>query len=140
RKFLQIIVSPRDLTAVITEAGEPVGDGGERDGRKSAPAVKPRERVVAEPEDEVEKTVAEIWSGLLGLAPIGVHENFLDLGGHSLLAMRIVAQVRTAYQIDFTLRKFFENPTIAGVAFAIREEIVAEIEGLTEEEMSQRVS
>ena len=81
----------------------------------------------------MEKAVAAIWKATLSMAPIGVHESFLDLGGHSLLAMQIVTQIRTAYQIDFTLRQFFESPTIAGTAHAIQAAVLAEIEDLPEE-------
>ena len=84
--------------------------------------------------------MAAIWSAALSLAPIGVHESFLDLGGHSLLAMRIVAQIRAAYQIDFTLRQFFENSTIAGTALAIQAEVLAEIERLPEATESRPAS
>jgi aryl carrier-like protein len=90
------------------------------------------------PQDELEKAVAEIWSAALGLSPLGRADNFLDLGGHSLLAMRIVAQIRTAYQIDFTLRKFFENPTVAQMAAVIQAEIMAEVEALSDDEATER--
>jgi aryl carrier-like protein len=86
----------------------------------------------------LEKAVAEIWSAALGLSPLGRTDNFLDLGGHSLLAMRIVAQIRTAYQIDFTLRKFFENPTVAQMAAVIQAEIMAEVEALSDDEATER--
>ncbi len=139
-KIPQLIVSPRDLDFVIADAGKATMAMASVDRTPSSSPAAARRPAGDPPRDEVEKAVAELWSGLLGTAAIGVHENFLDLGGHSLLAMRIVAQIRTAYQVDFTLRKFFEHPTIAGNAAAIQAEIVAEVESLTEDEVSQRVS
>jgi len=103
-------------------------------------AVTGQVRDVEPPSDDLEKTVAEIWSAALGLSPVGRGENFLDLGGHSLLAMRIVAQIRGAYQVDFTLRKFFENPTVAQMAAVIQAEIMAEIEALSDDEATSRAS
>ncbi|MDO8540963.1 MAG: SDR family NAD(P)-dependent oxidoreductase [Opitutaceae bacterium] len=139
-KMPQVIVSPRDLEFVIAEAAAPLPEAGPRDDGIAAPAAMQRTGVVDEPRDEVEKAVAAIWIAALSMAPIGVHESFLDLGGHSLLAMRIVAQIRAAYQIDFTLRQFFESSTIAGTALAIQAEVLAEIESLPEEAASRPAS
>lgn len=130
-KIPQVIVSPRDLNFVLAEAAEPLSAA-----RPPEPvavsATAQRDGATEAPRDEVEQAVVAIWSATLSMTPIGVHENFLDLGGHSLLAMRIVSQIRTAYQIDFTLRQFFENPTVSGNALAIQAAVLAEIESLPE--------
>lgn len=132
-KIPQVIVSPRDLDFVIAEAAAPLMETNLQDRKITVPEVPARRGISDEPRDEVEKAVASIWSAALGVARIGVHECFLDIGGHSLLAMRIVAQLRMAYQIDFTLRQFFESPTIAGTALAVQAAVMAEIESLPEE-------
>jgi len=45
------------------------------------------------PRDPLEFAIASIWRDLLGLANVGVRDNFFDLGGHSLLAVRMMALV-----------------------------------------------
>jgi acyl carrier protein len=84
--------------------------------------------------------IAAIWSQVLGIAPIGRDENFLELGGHSLLAMQVVARSRAAYEINFTLRDFFETGTVAKMAAAIEKIIAAEINDLTDDEARQLVA
>jgi acyl carrier protein len=81
-----------------------------------------------------------MWSSVFGLERIGIHDNFADLGGHSLLAMQIVSRIRSLYQIPFTLRDFFEVPTIAQLSSVIQARIFAEIEGLTDEQARRLIS
>jgi amino acid adenylation domain-containing protein/FkbM family methyltransferase len=71
------------------------------------------------PRTDLERALAGIWSGVLGLPRIGVHDNFFDLGGHSLLATQVVARVRRSYDIDLALRTFFEHATIEGLSRAV---------------------
>ena len=84
--------------------------------------------------------MARIWSEVFGFDRIGIHEEFSSLGGHSLLAMQIVSKIRFSYQIDFTLREFFERPTVAQLSSTLRARIVAEIEGLSDEEVLELIS
>jgi acyl carrier protein len=72
------------------------------------------------PATPLEKSLAEIWSELLQLQGIGVHDNFFDLGGHSLLATQLVSRIRGRFGVDFPLRDVFRAPTIAELADAIQ--------------------
>ncbi|HEX3525994.1 MAG TPA: amino acid adenylation domain-containing protein, partial [Thermoanaerobaculia bacterium] len=71
------------------------------------------------PRTAVEEILAEIWSDLLGAAPIGVHDNFFERGGHSLLATQVVSRVRGAFGVELPLRAFFEAPTVTALAASI---------------------
>ncbi len=73
------------------------------------------------PRTPTEETIAAIWSEILKVDPIGVHENFFHLGGHSLLAVRVMSRIRVAFGAELPLRSFFESPTIAGCADRIEE-------------------
>ncbi len=71
------------------------------------------------PTTPVEKRLAEIWANALGLEQLGVYDNFFELGGHSLLGTQIASKIRVEFQVDLSLRKMLEAPTIAGQAAAI---------------------
>jgi amino acid adenylation domain-containing protein/FkbM family methyltransferase len=68
------------------------------------------------PRSETQKSVAAIWSELLKVPAIGIHDNVFHLGAHSLLAMRALLQIRETLGVDLPLRNLFERPTVAGLA------------------------
>jgi len=80
------------------------------------------------------------WSSVFGLERIVIDDNFIDLGGHSLLAMQIVSRIRSLYQIPFTLGDFFEGSTIGQLRSVIQARILAEIEGLSDEQVRRLIS
>ncbi|HVH13434.1 MAG TPA: acyltransferase domain-containing protein, partial [Longimicrobium sp.] len=86
------------------------------------------------PSTDVEELVAAMWEELLGISPIGVHDDFFALGGHSLLATQIVSRCRENFGLELPLKAIFEAPTIARFAVLVEDAIVAEIDELTDEE------
>ena len=74
------------------------------------------ERTYVAPRTPTEIAVAATWAEVLGVARVGVHDDFFDLGGHSLLALQVVARLRDAGAEGVTLRELFEAPTVAGLA------------------------
>ena len=56
------------------------------------------------PSTPVESAIAKIWSSVMKLEAVDVHDHFYDLGGESLQAMRIMAGVRKAFSVDIDLQ------------------------------------
>jgi amino acid adenylation domain-containing protein len=71
------------------------------------------------PRSPVEARLAEIWTSLLGIEPVGVYDDFFALGGHSLLATQVMSRLRTTFRLDLPLLTIFEAPTIAGLGLAL---------------------
>jgi amino acid adenylation domain-containing protein len=71
------------------------------------------------PSTPVEAAIAKIWSSVMKLDAIDVHDHFYDLGGESLQAMRIMAGVRKAFSVDIDLQSLLEAPTIAEMAAVV---------------------
>jgi acyl carrier protein len=71
----------------------------------------------------VELQLAAIWEEVLGVAPVGLNDNFFELGGHSLLATRLTARIRDGLGVELSLRRLFEEPTIAGLGVALEESL-----------------
>jgi acyl transferase domain-containing protein/SAM-dependent methyltransferase len=74
------------------------------------------------PTTELEQLVARQWAEVLGLDRVGVHDNFFDLGGESLLVIQVADRLREELFVDLSVKKLFENLTVA--------EVVREIESL----------
>ncbi|MCB1851957.1 MAG: SDR family oxidoreductase [Gammaproteobacteria bacterium] len=91
------------------------------------------------PRDELEQKIAALWSELLGIGRIGVHDNFLELGGHSLLATQLLARIRSEFKVDLTLEHIFTRPTVAETVALIRERMVAESQDEGLQQLIQRV-
>ncbi|MEM6613540.1 MAG: amino acid adenylation domain-containing protein [Cyanobacteria bacterium P01_C01_bin.72] len=64
------------------------------------------------PRTDLEKQLAEIWTEILGLKKIGIHDDFFELGGHSLLVTQLLAKVRATFEIDLPLKVLFDAPNI----------------------------
>ncbi|MBV9791241.1 MAG: alpha/beta fold hydrolase, partial [Chloroflexi bacterium] len=71
------------------------------------------------PGTAIEQALAEVWSAVLGIDPIGVHDNFFELRGDSLLALQLVARLHERFQVAVPMRSIFETPTVAELAETI---------------------
>lgn len=65
------------------------------------------------PRNAFEAELVAIWQEVLGVANIGIYDNFFDLGGHSINAMQIIGRL-TNYPLG--LMEFFSYPTIAALS------------------------
>jgi phthiocerol/phenolphthiocerol synthesis type-I polyketide synthase E len=86
--------------------------------------------------NEVEQKIVSIWERLLGTGPIGINDSFLRLGGNSLLAIRVAAELRAAFQIEFPIQALMTASTPAELALVIQDALITMIEGMNETEIS----
>ncbi|VXC98800.1 type I polyketide synthase [Sphingomonas sp. AX6] len=101
-----------------------------------APRVAPRvpapdgDAAVELPVTAMERVVATFWEDLLGVAPVGRHDNFFDLGGHSLLAVQFANRFRKQTGKSLPLSAMLDTPTVANLALiADPDSAVLHVEG-----------
>jgi acyl carrier protein len=64
----------------------------------------------------VEEAIVAIWSQVLKIDQIGIHDNFFALGGHSLLAVQVLSRLQATFQVEVPLQSFLEAPTVSQLA------------------------
>ena len=68
------------------------------------------------PEGEIEAWLVEEWKKLLSGPAIGRDGNVFDLGGNSVMIASLSGRVKERFGVDIPLVRFFEFPTVAGLA------------------------
>ncbi len=64
------------------------------------------------PRTQIEILLANIWEELLGVGPVGVHDDFFDLGGHSLLAIQMMDRAEKVCGLRVPLSTLLRGATI----------------------------
>jgi amino acid adenylation domain-containing protein len=75
------------------------------------------------PETPTQKSLAAIWSELLGLEKVGLDDNLFQLGGHSLMSVRLVTMIRQRFSIKVPVMSVFTHPTLRGLSTIIDSQI-----------------
>lgn len=63
--------------------------------------------ILTPPRIPLEEKLAKIWSVVLQVEPVGIHDNFFQLGGDSILATQILNRVLEALQVELSFLIFF---------------------------------
>ncbi|WP_152381478.1 non-ribosomal peptide synthetase [Paenibacillus brasilensis] len=64
------------------------------------------------PRNEIEEVLISIWQVILGVADVGILDNFFDLGGDSIKSIQVSSRLlQTGYQMK--MKHLFKYPTIA---------------------------
>jgi len=67
------------------------------------------------PRNATEEAIAAVWSKIIGIDRVGIHDNFFEIGGDSILTIYAVAELAL---LGFTLapRQIFRHPSVAELA------------------------
>ncbi len=61
----------------------------------------------------LEHQLVDIWEKVLGVSPVGIHDNYFEIGGHSITAVRIFSEIAKLTGRQLPLATLFHGPTIA---------------------------
>lgn len=111
--FVQLETLPLTMNGKVNRTALPAPDFSRSESAPSANS----------PCTPIAAALINIWTQVLGLEHIGIHENFFELGGHSLLAAQVIARVRESFQLEIPIRWLFEAPAIAPFAERIETQL-----------------
>lgn len=106
-------------TAWVELESLPLNPNGKLDRKALLKIETPRNQVKSKfslPQNNTERVIADVWKGVLGMAEIGVEENFFDIGGHSLSLAEVHRGLREKFEASLQLVELFQYPTIRGLA------------------------
>ncbi len=117
---LRTALPPAMVPDTLTHLAElPLGPSGKLDrSRLPAPDVAAGRRTIVAASTPLEMIFAGIWSEVLGLAEVGVRDDFYELGGDSLRAMAVLARARR-HGLVVPMPVLLGNHTIADIASAV---------------------
>jgi aspartate racemase len=75
----------------------------------------------AEPATETERILVDVFSRVLGVEGVGVHDDFFELGGHSLRAVQVISAIGAEFGVDLPVQEMFERPTPSALAVRVEE-------------------
>lgn len=82
--------------------------------------------VYEKPENEIEKSIAAVWSSVLGINKLGASDSFIELGGNSLLAIQVIAGIGEEFGVEIEANEFVKHATIRAQADMILMKILEE--------------
>ena len=75
-----------------------------------------------EPQNEMEKTIAQVWKQVLNLDKVGIYDNFFDVGGNSLNIIKIKNALKEKLGKDIPIVNMFTYTTIESFSRFLQEE------------------
>lgn len=116
RRFLERELPPYMVPSTFVELGSlPLSPNGKIDRDRLPAPDGDRPELVEDyvgPETPTQQTLVDIVASVVGVAKVGIHDNFFDLGGDSIQAIQVVARAQEE-GIGLSPLDFFEHPTVA---------------------------
>ncbi|GKX65197.1 non-ribosomal peptide synthase/polyketide synthase [Inconstantimicrobium mannanitabidum] len=75
------------------------------------------------PRNKIEKTLARIWSEILGFEKIGINNSFFEVGGNSLNVIILIDKIKKEFKYELSLNSIYSNSTIVAMADEIGRKI-----------------
>jgi amino acid adenylation domain-containing protein/non-ribosomal peptide synthase protein (TIGR01720 family) len=93
----------------------------------SRPDSRDSSEVARAPRNRVEEILAGVWSQVLGVKQVGIHDDFFEMGGDSILSIQVVGKANQQ-GLRVTPKHIFQHPTIAELATVVSTAVTIQAE------------
>ncbi|RZG12167.1 amino acid adenylation domain-containing protein, partial [Pseudoalteromonas sp. CO342X] len=114
---------------IVTLSTLPLTLNGKLD-RRALPAPEIDSEEFVAPRNETEQALCQVWQDVLGLAQVGIEDNFFRLGGDSIVCIQLVSRLRQAGYVC-QVKDIFNAPTVAQLSCLLADNMlngVAQVE------------
>ncbi|MFG2216588.1 beta-ketoacyl synthase N-terminal-like domain-containing protein [Streptomyces sp. NPDC048685] len=136
RPGAQVVVCPEGLfsrlarsrsfgTAELSKAGTSFADGR---------AARTLDTPYIAPETEVEQVLSRLWGEALGVAEVGIDDEFFAIGGSSLVAVQLIARIADRLTVRLSVADLFEYVTVRALAGFVESRLVEALGKMSDEE------
>ncbi len=91
------------------------------------------------PESGLEQTIAKIWTDVLKVEKVGLHDNFFDLGGNSLDLIKVNTLLVESTKKDIPIMSMFRYPSVQTLAASLTPEQQGTPSPIREKDRSETV-
>jgi acyl transferase domain-containing protein len=138
-----LAVSTADLESRLERWARPQGAATTAQEASASTKVYARPSLATEyqaPQSSIEELLVAMWEELLGIKPIGVHDDFFELGGHSLLATLILGRVADLFPVRIEFHDIVNHPSVSKLAALIESLLLQKIEQMSDEEAARMLA
>ncbi|PTX61368.1 amino acid adenylation domain-containing protein [Kordia periserrulae] len=89
------------------------------------------------PSTAIEKSIEEVWKGILHVPQISIHENLFELGAYSLSVASFVARFHKKMNYNISVGQVFHHPTIKELATLVSSLQINEYVDITPAEVQE---
>ncbi|HKY37863.1 MAG TPA: MupA/Atu3671 family FMN-dependent luciferase-like monooxygenase [Polyangiaceae bacterium] len=107
-------------SAFVTLKELPRTPNGKVDRKALRPLVDIPAAAVVPPRDSLEQALCLEWSDVLGVAAVGIDDDFFSLGGHSLMATRLRSRIADHFGVELAVADLFRATTVRSLADLLR--------------------
>ena len=73
------------------------------------------------PRNQIEQTLAEIWTTVFRVEKVGINDDFFELRGDSLKGVSVVSRIHRELSVEVPISELFLKPTIAELATYVQQ-------------------
>lgn len=115
RSFLRRLVPAYMIPSVFIEVDKwPLSPSGKIDKTELLNLAAKRSNSAGDevPLTSEQRVLSEIWTSILGVKKVGIHDDFFELGGNSMKVIQLVTALNKTFECKVSFAEIFENPTI----------------------------